>query len=65
MALEVLRKKKADPSLGTCRGLLESGRASLESARLRVMNSINLDGGACLFPKVENIQSFHSFDHEA
>jgi len=35
---------------------LELGRASLESARLGVMNSVNLDGRVCPSPKVDNIQ---------
>jgi len=35
MAIEVSRKKKADTSPGTGRCLLESGRASLESTRVR------------------------------
>jgi len=35
MAIEVSRKKKEDTSLGTGRCPVESGRASLESARVR------------------------------
>jgi len=34
MAIEVRRKKEADPSPGTGRCLLESGRALLQSARV-------------------------------
>jgi len=34
MAVEVSRKKKADPSPGPDRCLLESGRALLQSARV-------------------------------
>jgi len=65
MAIEVSRKKKADTSPGTGRCPLESGRASLESARLRVMISVNLDGRACPSLKVDNIPYFYCFDHEA
>jgi len=35
MAIEVSRKKKADTSPGTSRCPLESGRASLQSTRVR------------------------------
>jgi len=42
MAIEVSRMKKADISGGRCPP--ESGRVSLESARLGVINSVNLDG---------------------
>jgi len=42
MAIEVSRKKKADTSPGTGRYPPESGRASLESTRLGIMNSVNL-----------------------
>jgi len=65
MAIEVSRKKKADTSPGTGRCPLESGRASLESARLGVMSSGNLDGRACPSPMVDNILYFYFFDHEA
>jgi len=56
MAIVVSRQTKGDTSPGTSRCLLESGRASLESARLAVMNSVNLDGGASPSPKVDIIQ---------
>ena len=56
MAIEVSGQTKADTSLGTGRCLPESGRASVESARLGVMNSVNLDGRACPSPKVDNTQ---------
>jgi len=56
MAIEISRKKKADTSLGIGRCPLESGSASLESARLGVMNSVNLDGRACPSLKVDNIE---------
>jgi len=56
MAIVVSRQTKADTSPGTGRCPLESGRASLESARLAVMNSVNLDGRACHSPKVDIIQ---------
>jgi len=59
MAIEVSRKKKGDTSPGTGRCPLESGRASLESARLGVMISVNLDGRACPSPKVDNIPFFY------
>ena len=59
MAIEVSRKKKADTSLGTRRCPLESGRASLESARIGVMNTVNLHGRECPSLKVDNIQYFH------
>jgi len=56
MAIVVSRQTKADTSPGTSRCPLESGRASLESARLAVMNSVNQDGRACPSPKVDIIQ---------
>jgi len=56
MPIVVSRQTKADTSTVTSRCPLESGRASLESARLSVMNSVNLDGRACLSPKVDIIQ---------
>jgi len=56
MTIEVSRKKKAGTSPGTGRCRLESGRASLESASLGVMNSVNLHGRACPSRKVDNIQ---------
>jgi len=56
MAIVVSRQTKADTAPGTGRCPLESGRASLESARLAVMNSVNLDGRACYSPKVNIIQ---------
>jgi len=59
MAIEVSRKKKADTSPGTGRCPLESGRASMESASLRVMIGVNLDGRACPSPKVDNIPYFY------
>jgi len=65
MAIEVSRKKKTHTSPGTGRWPLRSRRASLESARLGVMNSVNLDGRACPSPKVDNIEYFQRFDHEA
>jgi len=43
MAIVVSRQTKGDASPGTSRCPPESGRASLESARLAVMNSVNLD----------------------
>jgi len=59
MAIVVSRQTKADTSPGTSRCPLESGRASLESARLAVMNSVNLDGRACPSPNVDIIPLFH------
>jgi len=56
MAIVVSRQTKADTSPGTSRCPLKSGRASLESARFAVMNSVNLNGRACPSPKVDNIQ---------
>jgi len=56
MAIKVSRKTKVDPSLSTTGCPLESGRAALESARLGVMNRVNLDGRACPSPKVDNNQ---------
>jgi len=56
MAIVVSRQTKGDTSQGTRRCPLESGRASLESARLPVMNSVNLDGRAYPSPKVDIIQ---------
>ena len=56
MAIVVIRQSKADTSQGTSSSTLKSGRASLESARLAVMNRVNLDGRACLSPKVDIIQ---------
>jgi len=56
MAIVVSRQTKADTSPGTGRCPLESERASLESAHLAVMNSVNLDGRACHSPKVDIIQ---------
>jgi len=56
MAIVVSRQTKADTSPGTSRCPLESGRASLESARLAAMNSVNLDGKACPSPKVDIFQ---------
>ena len=35
---------------------LESGRGLLESARLGVITSVNMDGGACPSPKFDNLQ---------
>jgi len=60
MAIEVSSKKRTDALPDTGRCPLESGRASLESARLGVMNSVNLqvDGRACPSPKVDNNQYF-------
>jgi len=55
MAIVVSRPTKANTSPGTSRCPLESGRASLESTRLAVMNSGNLDGRACPSPKVDII----------
>ena len=59
MAIVVSRQTnlKADTSPGTsrCQCPLESGMASLESARLGAMNSVNLDGRACPSPKVDII----------
>jgi len=59
MAIEVSWKKKADTSPGTGLCPLESGRASLESAGLGVIISVNLDGRACPSPKVDNIPYFY------
>jgi len=56
MAIVVSRQTKADTSPGPNRCPLESRRASLESARLAVMNSVNQDGRACPSPKVNIIQ---------
>jgi len=66
IAIVVSRKEKAYTSLGTGRcsqsqaephcNPLVSGRASLQSTRLGVRNSVNLDGRACPSPKVNNIQ---------
>jgi len=56
MAIVVSRQTKAHTSLGTSRCRLESGRASLESALLAVMNSVKLDGRPCPSPKVDIIQ---------
>jgi len=56
IAIEVSRKKKAAISPGTSGCPLESGRASLQSALLGVMNIVNLDGSACPSLKVDNIQ---------
>jgi len=56
MAIVVSRQTRADTSRGTSRCPLESGRASLESTHLAVMNSVNLDGRACPSPKVDIIQ---------
>jgi len=52
MAIVVSRQTKADSTPGTSRCPLESGGASLESACLAVMNSINLDARACSSPKL-------------
>jgi len=54
MAIEISRQKRAETAAGRCP--LESGRASLESACLELLNSANLDGRACSSPKVDNIQ---------
>jgi len=45
MAIVVSRQTKADTSLSTsrCQCPLESGRDSLESSRLGIMNSVNLE----------------------
>jgi len=43
MAIAVSRNKMADTLPGTSRCPLESRRAPLESTRLGVMNSVNLD----------------------
>jgi len=56
MAIVVSRQTKADISRGSSRCPLESGGASLESACLAVMNSVNLDARACPSPKVDIIQ---------
>jgi len=56
MAIVVSRQTKADTSPGTSRCPLKSGGASLESARLVVMNTVNLDARACPSPKVAIIQ---------
>jgi len=56
MAIVVSRQTKAETSPGTGGCPLESGRAPLESARLAVMNSVNLDGRAYHSPKVDIIQ---------
>ena len=57
MAIVVSRQTKADTLPGTsrCWCPLALGRASLESPRLGVMNSVNLDGKACPSPKVDII----------
>jgi len=52
MAVVVSRQTKADTSPGTSRCPLESGGASLQSARLAVMNRVNLDARACPSPEV-------------
>jgi len=54
--VRVSRKKKADTLPGTGKCSPESGRASLESAGIAVMSSVNLDGRACPSLKVGNIQ---------
>jgi len=56
MAIVVSRQTKEDTSPGTSRCPLESGGASLESACLAVMNSVNLAARACLSPNVDMIQ---------
>jgi len=56
MAIVVSRQTKADSSPGTSRCPLESGGASLESACLAVMHSVNLDARTCPSPKVDIIQ---------
>jgi len=56
MAIVVSRQTKADTSPGTSRCPLESGGASLESARLAVINRVNLDRRACPSSKVDIIQ---------
>jgi len=56
MAIVVSRQTKGDTSPGTSRCPLESGGASLESACLAVMNSVNLAARACPSPKVDIIQ---------
>jgi len=54
MPIEVSRKKTAVTLPSRCP--LESGRASMGSAHLGALNSINLDPRACSSPKVDNIQ---------
>jgi len=54
MAKEVSQKKEGDTSAG--RYPLESGRTSLESARLGILNNVNLDERACPSLRGDNIQ---------
>jgi len=56
MAIVVSWQTKADISPGTSRCPLEFSGASLESARLAVMHTVNLDARASPSSKVDIIQ---------